>query len=275
MIPRKPNPGESRDDYTSFCIKYMIDNKEYPNTEEGRKQAAGHCYSIYDEWKKSKNMIKPERVHLELCADLFKLKGKQNLSDNNMDFERATLIIGDGTYNGMFFPAEELERAYHTWERQPINIDHSEKIEDEVGFIKDIRYDPLTKRVTGQPVINDYMPKANVAKGYMKNRFDAEKYPEGSVGVWIDRFFEDVEGLDEKRLTARNLQGDHYSLVTRGACSPEEGCGIGLSKNDTITISEHISVDNSYYDLADEYNKVEIDLLKEKIKHEKLKGGKK
>lgn len=48
-MPRKPKDDESRDEYIPFCISWMIENGEYPNTEKGRAQAAAHCHSIYDE----------------------------------------------------------------------------------------------------------------------------------------------------------------------------------------------------------------------------------
>jgi hypothetical protein len=85
------------------------------------------------------------------------------------------------------------------------------------------------------------------------------------------------------RLTARNLQGDHYAIVTRGACSPEQGCGIGLSASDNNSI---ISTNIGYYQngtitIFNDDKKWDVDKeIKDKLKieieieKEKLKGGK-
>ena len=55
-MPRNPNQGEERNEYASFCIEYMINHDEYPNTKKGRSQAAGQCYSLYDEWRKKQKI---------------------------------------------------------------------------------------------------------------------------------------------------------------------------------------------------------------------------
>ena len=100
-----------------------------------------------------------------------------------------------------------------------------------------------------------------------------------------------MENGDE-RLTARNLHGDHLSLVTRGACSPEDGCGIGLNDSKdknyvyttegklqyTYPINITFSIDNNEPE-AYENNQIliadlEKDILKEKIKMERLKLNK-
>jgi len=61
-MPRGPKKNEPQDEYISFCIKYMIDNKEYPNTEQGRKQAAGHCYSLWRRSKQPKSSVKYKKA---------------------------------------------------------------------------------------------------------------------------------------------------------------------------------------------------------------------
>lgn len=211
--------------------------------------------------------MKKDRVLMHLSTSMFKPLINKDNPHTFSDFDRATMIVGDGTYNGIYFPAEELEKAHMSWEKQPINLDHSDKIIDEIGFIKQVFYDKANKKVTAKPFLNDTAPKVQVAAGYINGRLAAGTIPEVSVGVWLDR--EDEEDEDgELRATARNLEGDHLALVTRGACSPEAGCGIGLSKNDKVTIHFEDYVDDSNL-----YDNLKKEILVEKIKLEK-KGGK-
>ena len=67
-------------------------------------------------------------------------------------------------------------------------------------------------------------------------------------------------------------------MVTRGACSPQDGCGIGLSEkepipiqNNSVTIpdEDYVSIDKQIEELKKEVLKKEV--LKQKIK--KAKGG--
>jgi len=250
-----PKKNESEKDFISRCIPYVI--KE--GTTDDTSQAAAICHSI---WRKSKekNKMKKNRVLLHLNTRMFKpLDLRDDEKQNSVEFDRSTIIVGDGTYNGLFFPKEELEIAYQTWDKQPINLDHSEKIEDIVGYIKKPVYDKVNNKITVKPIIVDYMPKAPVAHGYIASRLQAGSIPEVSIGVWVDRMEEEVDG--ETRLTARNLQGDHLALVTRGACSPEDGCGIGLEKNDTVTIP-----DEDYVNMNKKIEGLQKEILKEQIK---------
>ena len=272
-MPRNPNPGEERNEYASFCIKYMIDHGEYPNTEKGREIAAGHCYSIYDEWKKKnrnkeESDMKKDRVLLHLNGTpMLRPLILEDDGKKRVEFDRSTILVGDGTYNGVYFPKEELEKAYKSWDRQPINLDHSEKVEDIVGYVLKPVYDKVNNKITVKPFINDYMPKARVAYGYINSRLEAGTIPEVSVGVWVDREHELDENGEITRIVARNLQGDHLALVTRGACSPQDGCGIGLQKNDTITIPH-----DNYVGIP--IINEEIEVLKKEILKLKIKEAK-
>jgi len=213
-----------------------------------------------------------KRIYLKLYTKMFKPSINREKPKLFSGFDRATMIVGDGTYNGIYFPAEELEKAYKTWENQPVNLDHSERTEDEVGFIKEVVYDTINKRITARPFINDLAPKAAIAAGFINGRLAAGTIPEVSIGVWVDRE-EETDDNGDVRFTARNLQGDHLALVTRGACSPDDGCGIGMSKKEpmhtsvTIHFEDYVKKDELYEDLK-------VKILKEKIKKERLKEEK-
>ena len=279
-----PKSGESKSEWMPRCISYKIHEGKHPNTPEGRKAAAGECSGIYDSWKEKNMSNKSERVLLKLncCATLNPVfEAKDNDDEFSIGLTESTILVGNGTYNGVYFPAEEIEKAFHTWNKQPININHSSNVEDEVGYITKPRYDTETKQFKVTPVLNKETAKFDVADGYIRNRIKAGKPPEVSVGVWIDREFEETD--DGDRLTARNLHGDHLALVCRGACSPEAGCGIGLEKikPSEVKFTFHLDevpeyeegnyvttmVDNSGDDFK---QKLKIELLKEKIKKIKL-----
>ena len=212
-----------------------------------------------------------ESVLLQLRAELVPM---YELSENEGDIkevslERSTIIVGDGTYNGVFFPMEEIEKAYMTWDRQPININHSEQIEDEVGYITEPRFE--NGRITIQPMLNEGTAKYDVAMGYIKNRLKAGRIPEVSVGVWVTRNEEQYG--DDTRIVARDAQGDHLAFVGRGACSPEDGCGVGLSKepvgdndNGFFTVMFNADADEN----VEKMSQLKKELTAQKIKKYKL-----
>ena len=137
---------------------------------------------------------------------------------------RSTALVGDGIFNGAYFPCEEIARAYKSMENKPLNLNHSSAIEDEVGYVKDVEYGD--KKMSLVPVINNSLVKANVAKAYIENRLASGQVPELSVGVWTNSAIENIGGRDIE--VCRDLAFDHLALVTRGACSPAAGCGVGL-----------------------------------------------
>ena len=253
----KPNKDESQNSFISRCMSDSVMKKEFPE----QKQRSAVCY---DSWRKSK--MSNNRVLMHFCTDMFNAIGVKKFDKvNKIDFERSTVIVGDGIYNGIYFPVEELEKAYMTWDRQPINLDHSDKVEDIVGYVTEPAYE--RNSITVKPVIDDVLPKSVFAKGYIASRLKAGAIPEVSIGVWLDRFEEETDSGN--RLTARNLQGDHLALVTRGACSPQDGCGIGLEKKTQIPISTHTVKHEDYIDL--EYDSLIKKIYKERIKKEKLR----
>jgi len=242
-----PNTGESQKDFVSRCIPYVI--KE--GTAKDNSQAAAICHSI---WKKHKGQKMSERVLLHLCANLSVRPVLVNeQADTDVTIERSTILVGDGTYNGIFFPVEEVRKATLGFNKQPIVLDHSDMVEDTVGYIDEPMFEG--NKITVKPILDPDTFKYKVAKGFIDSRLRANAIPEVSVGIWCDKAFEDFD--ESERLVARNLQPDHLAIVTRGACSPQDGCGIGL-QNDEITVTV---VSDS-----DKYNYLIKEILKQKLK---------
>ena len=83
-----------------------------------------------------------------------------------------TILVGDGIYNGIFFPTEELEKAYMSWDKVPINLNHSDdKIEDIVGFVDNPTFDGNKISIT--PVLDEDTVKYQAALGFIKSRLRA------------------------------------------------------------------------------------------------------
>jgi len=208
--------------------------------------------------------MEKERIILHLNAELRLGLNLQADAENEIKIDRCTMLVGDGTYNGVYFPKEELEKAFSTFEGKPININHSaEKVEDIVGHIENVEYED--GKIVAETFFDEETSKYNEAMGYIKSRIKAGDIPNVSVGVWLTRELEENEETGEKRFIARELEGDHLALVVHGACSPEDGCGIGGSCNNSVTISHE-----DYVDLDEVYKDFKIKVLKEQIKKEKL-----
>lgn len=154
------------------------------------------------------------RKSLTLTADIQKPQ---------VENEYEATLLAPGTHNGWTFLAEEITRAAATMEGQPVNLNHSRAVEDEVGFVKGVKV--VEGRLRGFLALTPQTQKFAIAKAFIENRQRAGKAPEVSVGV---SFMEEV--LENGTVLARDLSFDHLALVTRGACSPEKGCGVGLSK---------------------------------------------
>lgn len=175
-----------------------------------------------------------ERIQFSLhtCLDVNKKRLASLKADEEIPLEETVAIVGDGVYNGVFFPKEEIEKACKSMEGQPFVLDHSDRVEDEIGFVRDVAFKGGKMVLT--PRIVPETAKSRVAMGFIKSRVAAGKVPEVSVRVWLS--LEQPENDDEPP-RAYNLEFDHLSLVTRGACSPQDGCGIGMNHTAHATIT--------------------------------------
>jgi len=276
-----PNPKDYKNekDFMAACVPIV--SHEHSDWDNDKCVAA--CYSMWRNRNKNKENNKHDgKIYLTLGANLnchydSELSDEMGNMNTVLSIDTSTILVGDGTYNGIFFPKEELEKAYKGWDKVPINIDHNdETIEDIVGFVDNPQY--INDKIVVKPVFDSDTSKYNVAMGYIKSRMKAGRIPNVSVGVWVDRVEEKMED-DETRMTARNLEADHLALVVKGACSPEAGCGIGMGLKKEEPIEEIIlepsnNIIISFEDYVDDkksYEDLEIEILKERIKKEKLR----
>jgi len=250
MVLPKPGKDETEDEFVPRCISTVVDSPQFTegNTPKGREIASGMCYSQWrnkDKLSKIKNgktlYLHQLSARIEFTDDskkeILNLSAFKNMSDAQngiIRLPRSTLLIGDKLYNNVWHPADELEKSYMTMEHQPFIIDHGEDVEDEIGWMENIEYDPESKKLTAIPVLNLNTAKGTTALNHMRNRLLANKAPETSVGFWATEHMEEIPMLENaQHISARDWEFDHNSLVTRGAGSPEMGIGIGLSKSKT------------------------------------------
>lgn len=254
-----PKENESKNDFISRCIPYVKNEGVAKNTE----QAIAICNGIWDKHRQvNKKMKKRMMLHLDAKLNCFiKLndKGKAEI-----DMDRCTMIVGDNTFNGVYLPCEELEKSYKSFEGKPININHSsETVEDIVGYMKDVKFED--GKITCKPVFDEDTVKYPVVIGYINSRFNAGDIPNVSIGVWLDTVMEKMGDGEQERLVGRELEGDHLAVVVHGACNPDDGCGIGICSNNSVTISH-----DDYVAHDEEYEKLNILIELEKEKKQKI-----
>lgn len=221
--PREPRHGEREDDYISYCIKYFIDKGEYQNTKNGRKKASAHCYSLYRRYGGENKMEK-----ITLCAELPVSNLIESKDGDTMALpDGVTMIIGDNTYNGRYFPIEELRKSINKWNGLPIVLNHDETVENVVGHLEDITL-TADGKLRAKPVIDNY-EKSPTAKSYILEQKRIGNVANVSISAWYDPSWETINEV-ENTLVTRNLKPAHLGIVVHGACSPDQGCGIGLKK---------------------------------------------
>jgi hypothetical protein len=262
----KPKPNETKNDFIARCIPYVINEGVAKNSE----QATAICNSIWSKKnnkKEAEDIKKSEKILFKFNAQIHPKKKIDLSKDEDLDLDIVTMIVGDSYFNGAYFPAEELEKMYHQFEGAPINLNHSDdRVEDIVGFVKDVKFND--GRITGTPVFDKETSKYKEAMGYILSRFKANDFPNVSVGMYGERFEEELDD-DSTHFVARNFEADHLALVVHGACNPGTGCGIGIGNS--VTVSDNEYVNNT----EDEYKNLEKKILMEKIKMEANKWQKK
>ena len=183
------------------------------------------------------------------------------------------MIVGDGEYNSTYFPADEVEKAVSSFEGVPININHNdETIEDIVGYVKDVKYED--KKLYATAIFDRRTSKYGAVNGYIQSRKSANDVPNVSIGVWIDVAEEKIG--KEIKTVARNLRGDHLAVVVRGACNPEDGCGIYTYPSDSFKTPYTTGWDNTQEVLKETMDEIKdkylIEIYKTLIEHERLKN---
>lgn len=145
----------------------------------------------------------------------------------SMTMDRVVMLKANHMYHGhKFLPHSELEKAYHTFDKIPIFLNHDYmNVEQEVGHIEKVYMSG--EYLVGKPVISHF-PKSDLAMQYIQARIAHGIPPNVSCG-----FFRELTNDGSGKYTYRDITGHHLGIVTYGACSHKDGCGIGLQNNKT------------------------------------------
>lgn len=183
----------------------------------------------------NEQMLERLELHLPLDAMGFGLL----VEDVNHDRVHGGVSIRAGIYiPGMGNPArsririrpEVLKAIASTWKGKKIDLEHSQDLEDEVGFIQDSYYSPDVQGIRKQLRLQATRPRFLDAVGFISGRLAAGQVPELSVE------FENIvlRAADAREKAFFDLDlvgavGAGVALVTRGACGAPDGCGIGMT----------------------------------------------
>lgn len=113
------------------------------------------------------------------------------------------IAISEGTWNGIFYPAEELEKAYLGLGNKPLRIDHSTSTRDIVGKVIKSTWVGTKKWIEFEAIVTD----GDIIQKLLNNLIESV-----SVGVLIDNVEENGVQI------ARNLEFKELSLVDDPAC---------------------------------------------------------
>ena len=127
----------------------------------------------------------------------------QHLLKEGAGLRISGIAISEGIWNGIFYPAEELEKACGTLEGKPLRIDHSSSSRDIVGKVLSAVYNQAKKCIEFEAIVTD----EDIAQKLLDSLIDSV-----SVGVLIDNEEEDGQQV------ARNLEFKELSLVDEPAC---------------------------------------------------------
>jgi len=146
------------------------------------------------------------------------IKITSELSEKLIPLKIRGVALREGTWNGLFYPREELRKAAADLQGKPLMIDHSDSVRDLVGRVTKTWYNEAINGIEFEAEILDEEIARKVIEGLISGV---------SVGVIVDRV---KEG---NNLIARNYEFKELSLVLVPACTD---CHI--KEVDTSEISE-------------------------------------
>jgi hypothetical protein len=148
---------------------------------------------VFDNSKVAKNLKYVEIGNVKI----------QHLLKEGAGLKITGIAISEGTWNGIYYPAEEIEKACPSLEGKPLRIDHSSSSRDIVGKVLKAVYNQAKKCIEFEAIVTD----EEIAQKLLDNLIDSV-----SVGVLIDNEEENGQQV------ARNLEFKELSLVDEPAC---------------------------------------------------------
>jgi len=145
--------------------------------------------------------------------------------------------------NGALKTWDEIKKTWQMWEGRPITFEHPDQMvvknpTDIIGFLGNVEKDEENKRLKGELYVMQEPAEFNQQdENYWKVMLQALKdrdeisigywaVPENEEGTHTDEFENELE-YDE---AVTQILPDHIASVDKGACSPEQGCGVGVER---------------------------------------------
>ena len=232
----------------------MIDNNEYPNTEEGRKQAAGHCYSLYDSWKEKLTSTEMKGISFDKIGFNASKIVEEEIDGSKFDVVELTAAVGDIFFQETFVPKEVLKQLATGWNGTVHDLSHlgtnypngaygsRENIDYIVGYNNDSYWDEMSNSVKMKAYIAHDAPKYNAWKNYMNICRITGNTPNVSMAVTPAVFrymnIKDLPmGVNIPQKYVRNNKvralagGIPHAITTclTGKCDDKAGCGIAAA----------------------------------------------
>jgi len=156
------------------------------------------------DWLKGKNVIEENKKDLK-NLEYVKINDVKILHvlKEGTELRISGVAISEGEWNGIFYPAKELEKGYKSLEGRPLRIDHSSSSRDIIGKVIKSVYVSEKKWIEFEAIVSD----EDIAQKLLDKLIDSV-----SVGVLIDK--DEVDG----KPVARNLEFKELSLVDDPAC---------------------------------------------------------
>lgn len=245
----------------------MIDNGEYPNTAEGRKRAAGHCYSLYDTWKdkqsKSANAVDfdsiapfqfnsstlDDKVQKAIMSDV-----KMGVIEETDEFVKVRLIaaVGNIFFQNVFVPEAPVEASTAQWDNTWHDISHlatkfpagfsfTENLDYLLGYNTEVEYNPETKALSMSAVIRKDAPKYKTWRNYIEICKASGKIPNVSIFTLVKYEAMKASELPSGVIVPNDAVVNGYVLSVKefieplavttcllGKCDDTKGCGIRM-----------------------------------------------
>lgn len=170
--------------------------------------------------------------------------------------------------NGTLKPWDEIKKTWQMWEGRPVTFEHPDEMvvknpSDVIGFLSNVKVDGEKQRLKGElyvmlePAEFNRQSEShwNVIVEAVKDRDEISigywAVPEKEEGEYADEFGNELE-YEEK---VAQILPDHIASVDKGACSPDQGCGVGVeSRGENCT---EIDEDAKKGDMMEEESEAE------------------
>lgn len=187
----------------------------------------------------SGNMVPRNIEEMDFVSESLQLEDSWRVEDEFM-VAPFSFMSETVTHNGLK-TWSEIKKTWKMWENRPVCFDHPQTEvvmdpEDVIGYIRNVEKNEEKKRLEAELWVLKERPSfTSSSDNYWKTMLEALKErDEISAGYYTiieegEGTFTDICGNEmeyEKRYT--QILPDHIASVRRGACSPDQGCGVDL-----------------------------------------------